>query len=122
MPASRTLRLGKHGVYRSSRENCRSRQLRIYEINTRLHCDRFDRISQAEFDELAHLGFDAVWMMGVWRISDGARRISKITSDDFEGSPYAVPAYEINRELGGRGQFSRLVKRAHASGLSVIVD
>jgi glycosidase len=61
-------------------------------------------------------------MMGVWRISDGARRISKITSDDFEGSPYAVPAYEINRELGGGGQFSRLVKRAHACGLSVIVD
>jgi glycosidase len=96
--------------------------LRIYEINTRVHCNRFDQITQAEFDELAHLGFDAVWMMGVWRISDGARRISKITSDDFEGSPYAVPAYEINREFGGSGQFSRLVKRAHASGLSVIVD
>jgi glycosidase len=96
--------------------------VRIYEINTRVHCDRFDQITQAEFDELAQLGFDAVWMMGVWRISDGARKISKITADDFEGSPYAVPAYEINRELGGRAQFSRLVKRAHASGLSVIVD
>jgi len=60
--------------------------------------------------------------MGVWRISKGARKISKITSEDYEGSPYAVPTYEINRELGGSGQFVRLVKRAHAAGLSVILD
>jgi len=72
--------------------------------------------------ELAQLGFDALWMMGVWRISKGARKISKITSEDYEGSPYAVPTYEINRELGGSGQFVRLVKRAHAAGLSVILD
>ena len=96
--------------------------MRLYEINTRVHCNRFDQVTQAELDELAQLGFDAVWMMGVWSISDGAQRISKITSDDFEGSPYAVPSYEINRDLGGRSQFSRLVKRAHATGLSVIVD
>jgi glycosidase len=96
--------------------------LRIYEINARVHCSRFDQITATELAELAQLGFDAVWMMGVWRISEGASKISKITSEDFEGSPYAVPAYEINRELGGSGQFVRLVKRAHAVGLSVIVD
>jgi glycosidase len=96
--------------------------LRIYEINARVHCSRFDQITATELAELAQLGFDALWMMGVWRISEGARKISKITSEDFEGSPYAVPAYEINRELGGSGQFVRLVKRAHAAGLSVIVD
>jgi glycosidase len=96
--------------------------LRIYEINARVHCSRFDQITATELSELAQLGFDALWMMGVWRISEGARKISKITSEDYEGSPYAVPTYEINRELGGSGQFVRLVKRAHAAGLSVIVD
>ena len=60
--------------------------------------------------------------MGVWRISDGARKISKITSEDFEGSPYAVPVYELNRELGGSSQFTRFVQRTHTAGLSVIVD
>jgi glycosidase len=75
-----------------------------------------------ELAQLAELGFDAVWLMGVWQISAGATRISKITSDDFEGSPYAVPTYEISRELGGQSHFSRLVKRAHTAGLSVIVD
>lgn len=96
--------------------------MRLYEINTRVHCARFDQVTDAELTELRQLGFDAVWMMGVWRISDGVRKISKLTSEDFEGSPYAVPVYEINRELGGRSQFVRLVKRARDEGLSVIVD
>ena len=96
--------------------------VRLYEINTRVHCTTFDQITDAELAELSQLGFDAVWMMGVWRISEGARTISKISSEDFEGSPYAVPLYEINRELGGRSRFARLVKRARGAGLSVIVD
>ena len=96
--------------------------MRVYEINSRVHCERFDQVTEAELDALAQLGFDALWLMGVWRISEGAKRISKITCDDFEGSPYAVPVYEINRELGGRSQFNRLVNRAHTAGLAVLVD
>lgn len=60
--------------------------------------------------------------MGVWRISKGATRISKIVAEDFDGSPYAVPRYKINRSLGGKSAFLALVDRAHALGLSVIVD
>jgi glycosidase len=96
--------------------------LRIFEINARVHCSSFDQITATELAGLSHLGFDALWVMGVWPISEGARKISKITSADFEGSPYAVPKYEISSELGGGSQFRRLVKRAHAAGLSVIVD
>ncbi|MEK6321826.1 MAG: alpha-amylase family glycosyl hydrolase [Acidobacteriota bacterium] len=96
--------------------------MRLFEINTRVHCANFDQITDAELAELSPLGFNALWLMGVWRISDGARKISKITSEDFEGSPYAVPVYEINRALGGRSQFARLVKRARSVGFSVIVD
>lgn len=96
--------------------------MRIYEINSRLRCEKFDQVTESELDALVHLGFDTLWMMGVWRISEGAKRISKITCADFEGSPYAVPVYEINRDLGGRSQFNRLVDRAHRTGLSVLVD
>lgn len=60
--------------------------------------------------------------MGVWQISEGARKISKIISDDYEGSPYAIPIYEFNTALGGKGQFVSLVQRAHRLGLAVIVD
>jgi len=96
--------------------------MRIYEINSRLHCESFDQFTEAELNGLIQLGFDALWMMGVWRISEGAKKMSKITCADFEGSPYAVPVYEINRDLGGRSQFNRLIDRAHRTGLSVLVD
>jgi len=96
--------------------------LRIYEINARVHSSSFEGVTDAQLAELRSLGFDAIWMMGVWKISDGARNLSKITAADFEGSPYAVPEYELNRELGGRPKFLNLVKRAHSAGLRVIVD
>ena len=96
--------------------------MRIYEINTRVHCQSFDQITDAELNELSQLGFDTVWLMGVWRISEGARSISKIVAEDFEGSPYAIPLYKINSSLGGKSKFTALVNRAHAAGLSVIVD
>jgi len=96
--------------------------LRIYEINARARCRNFDQLTQAELDELARLGFDALWPMGVWQISPGAYKISKIVSEDFEGSPYALPRYKFNRFLGGKQKFVSLTKRAHKAGLAVIVD
>ncbi len=96
--------------------------LRIYEINTRVHCQSFDQISKNELAAINNLGFDAIWLMGIWQISEGARRVSKIVSDEFDGSPYAVPSYKFNRELGGKGAFASLVKRAHSARLKVIVD
>ncbi len=96
--------------------------MRIYEINTRLHCQSFDQITAIELEHISRLGFDTIWLMGVWQISPGALRISKITAEDFEGSPYAVPDYKFNRTLGGRKKFRDLVTRAHTAGLRVIVD
>ena len=96
--------------------------MRLFEINTRVHGQSFDEITEAGLMTLAGLGFDAVWPMGVWEISQGARRISKIVSEDFEGSPYAVPRYKFSKQLGGKDGFAALVKRAHKAGLSVIVD
>jgi glycosidase len=96
--------------------------LRLFEINTRVHGQSFDAITQEELTGLSELGFDSVWPMGVWEISDGARRISKVVSEDFEGSPYAVPRYKFSKPLGGKPGFVALTKRAHKAGLAVIVD
>lgn len=60
--------------------------------------------------------------MGVWQISEGARKVSKVISEDFEGSPYAIPVYEFNPAMGGKARFAALAKRAHKSGLAVVVD
>ncbi|MEK6302844.1 MAG: alpha-amylase family glycosyl hydrolase [Acidobacteriota bacterium] len=96
--------------------------MRIYEINTRLQGRTFKDITESDLVHLAELGFDALWLMGVWQISEGARSISKLVSGDFEGSPYAVPVYKFSRELGGKRGFQSLVQRAHKAGLVVIVD
>jgi len=96
--------------------------LRLFEINTRVHGQSFNAITQDELTALAELGFDSVWPMGVWEISDGARRISKVVSEDFEGSPYAVPRYKFNKRLGGKTGFVAMTERAHKARLSVIVD
>lgn len=96
--------------------------MRIFEINTRFQGRTFEDVTESGLMELARLGFDCIWLMGVWQPSEGARRISKLVSDDFEGSPYAVPIYKFNRDLGGKGGFQSLVRRAHKAGLAVIVD
>jgi glycosidase len=96
--------------------------VRIYEINTRVHCSQFGQINETELAWLADLGFDAIWLMGVWQISPGALKISKLVAHDFEGSPYAVPDYRFSKSLGGKTAFDQLVQRAHKAGLKVIVD
>ena len=96
--------------------------MRIYEINTRVHCSNLSEISQGELKGLSGLGFDAIWLMGMWGISRGVLKISKLVSEDFEGSPYAVAEYKFNKKLGGKRQFVALVERAHRAGLKVIVD
>lgn len=96
--------------------------MRIYELNIRVNWRTFDDVTESELLRLSRFGFDALWLMGVWQISDGARSISKLVSDDFDGSPYAVPAYKFSRKLGGKRGFQSLVKRAHKAGLVVIVD
>jgi glycosidase len=96
--------------------------LRIYEINTRLHCPRFDNLTARELSEIKAYGFDAIWLMGVWEISLGAASISKIVNSKYDGSPYAVPEYEFNPRLGGIDSYVGLLARAHAVGLAVFVD
>jgi hypothetical protein len=96
--------------------------LLVYEINSRIHCGKFEEISEAELRDLRALGFDAIWMMGAWGISEGPRKISKVTSQDFEGSPFAIPSYDFNPELGGLESYLVLLERARAAGLSVLLD
>ena len=94
----------------------------IFELNARLFGRRFDEITQADLAYFRKLGFSHVWLMGIWRISPGALRVSKRFSDDFHGSPYAVPAYEVNPDLGDEDALTALRARAHREGLRIIVD
>ncbi|MET0967058.1 MAG: alpha-amylase, partial [Nakamurella sp.] len=98
----------------------------IYEINT---WPWLESISAAEgraidlgsvparyWDELGDLGFDAVWLMGVWQRSPAGIEIALINSDllasftaalpdwreaDVVGSPYCIRDYIVDGHLGG---------------------
>lgn len=96
--------------------------MRIYEINTRTFCDRFDQITQDQLSRLVQLGFDAIWPMGAWRISEGARKISRTMSADYDGSPYALADYQLSPQLGGIEAYQIFRTRANAAGLKVLLD
>jgi glycosidase len=99
-----------------------TRRLRIYEINARNYSSRFDLIRREDLHRLASLGFDALWLLGAWRISDGAKKISKIISPEYDGSPFAIGRYEFSPELGGQSAYLRFLDSAHSAGLSVLLD
>ena len=73
-------------------------------------------IPDTEWDAIANMGFDVVWLMGVWRRSAISRQIEIDNQSahsaysealpnwmpaDVIGSPYSVTAYEPDPRMGG---------------------
>jgi len=67
-------------------------------------------------DQIASLGFDAVWFMGVWErspagieiamrneglLEDFRRALPDFSPEDNVGSPYCVRRYAVDDRLGG---------------------
>jgi hypothetical protein len=119
----------------------------VYEINTWVWLGELSRaggrrvtlgdVPQDELEKLARLGFDAVWLMGVWERSLAARQISRtnpalleeyartlhdFTEEDIVGSPYAVVAYRVDLALGGDDGLADFRTRLGAAGLRLILD
>jgi hypothetical protein len=119
----------------------------VYEINawvwlrelSRAHGREvtFADVPQAELKRLAEYGFDAVWLMGVWERSPGARQISRTnpglleeyartlpdcTEEDIVGSPYAIRRYRVDSRLGANEELAHLRARLRESGLLLVLD
>jgi hypothetical protein len=119
----------------------------VYEINTWVWLDELGRargrrvtladVPQDELERVVSLGFDAVWLMGVWERSPAARRFSRtnpglleeyartlpdFTEDDIVGSPYAVVAYRVDPTLGGDEGLADFRARLSAAGLRLMLD
>jgi hypothetical protein len=98
----------------------------VYEINTWVWLSELSRrygrtislssVPEVEWDRLAGLGIDALWLMGVWERSPSGIRIAmqnKSLVADFQqalpdfslednvGSPYCVRNYVVDMHLGG---------------------
>ncbi len=119
----------------------------LYEVNTRILTYELSRRLGREatlddvpddlLDEWAGIGFDAVWLMGVWTTGAMGRSLAlayvglhaeyrrilpDFTPDDVVGSPYAVQAYAVSPALGGDAAIARLRKRLRQRGLGLILD
>ena len=93
---------------------------------------RSTRCPRAEWDALAALPVDAVWLMGVWQRSPAGLRIAladpaldaanraalpDLRAEDVIGSPYCVRDYVVDERFGGPGGAgggARAARRARA--------
>lgn len=119
----------------------------LYEINTwswleRMSADlgrliQLEDVPDSTWDSIAELGFDIVWLMGVWRRSPESRRITLEDPGNFAqfdralpgwkptdviASPYAVAAYVPDARIGTWDSLDRVRNKLHARGLGLFLD
>ena len=90
-----------------------------------------------EWDAIAALGFDYVYLMGVWRRSPLGRELARMdptlrseydralpgwTEADVPGSPYCIAAYEPDDRMGGWTALDAARAALHERGMGLIVD
>jgi hypothetical protein len=119
----------------------------VYEINTAVWLQRLgrttgrplslDEVPGEEWDALAALPVDAVWLMGVWQRSpaglqialddpalDAANRsaLPDLTAADVIGSPYCVRDYVVDERFGGPAALAAAREQLADRGLALILD
>jgi glycosidase len=119
----------------------------VYEVNTWVWLGELSRregkgidlatVPEPEWDAIAVLGFDAVWLMGVWerspaglaialandRLVESFRRVlPDFTSDDVAGSPYCIRDYTVDARLGGPAGLEAARDALAKRGLGLILD
>jgi len=119
----------------------------LYEINTLPWLNKLREIYGAdltlskvpyeEWHKLKDLGFDYVWLMGVWkrsrRSAEIARGIEALKAqyqsalpnwklEDVVGSPYAIQSYEVDPMLGTSEDLRAAKKVLNELGIGLILD
>ena len=93
------------------------RNLVIYEVYVRNHGPHgtFADV-EADLERIRSMGVDFVWFMPI-------HPIGKIARKGTQGSPYSITDYrEVNPEYGSKADFARLIEKAHALGLRIMID
>jgi glycosidase len=124
-----------------------SRYPSLYEINTwvwlaelatkfRKDID-LSTVPAKEWDAISELGFEAVWLMGVWKRSpagigianqnepllrDFRRALPDFCPVDNVGSPYCVRRYEADSHLGGTKGLACARQELARRGMKLVLD
>lgn len=115
---------------------------RILEVNTRIWLKKkklnsIAEISDSQIDEWKDLGFDYIWLMGIWKtnkdiiaqycfepdlITSYTNALKDWRTEDVIGSPYSIDCYELNPDLGSEFELIKLRERLHKKGIKLILD
>ena len=89
----------------------------IYEVNLRQHTPQGNLVAfEKDLTRLDSLGIDILWFMPI-------NPIGQLNRKGSLGSYYSVKDYKgINPEFGTLADFKRVVDKAHALGMYVIID
>jgi glycosidase len=94
-------------------------------------------IPDQALDELAQLGFDWIWLLGIWQTGHKSQLIARsipelqqefkellpdFTENDVVGSCFAVADYTVHEDFGGEHALNNLHKRLHVRGIKLMLD
>jgi hypothetical protein len=119
----------------------------LYELNTCVWLGELGRrerrpvdlgsVPEGEWKAIAELGFDAVWLMGVWERSPAGlaialedealgesfrRALTDFRAEDVVGSPYCVRDYTVDPRFGGPVGLAAARSALARHGLGLILD
>ncbi len=119
----------------------------LYEWNSRILLNEtahalgrpatLDDVPDSALDRLSSLGFDWVWMLGMWTTGPAGRAVSRRRTDwregflvdlpdcgdeDVCGSPFAIRLYQPSADFGGVEALARFRKRLLDRGLRLMLD
>jgi glycosidase len=119
----------------------------LYQINPRVWlreaADKLGRpatlddIKDGDVDRIAALGFDWLWLLGIWQTGEAGRRVSMTNQEwlrafrellpdledrDICGSCFAITGYTVHTALGGESALKRLRERLAARGIRLMLD
>jgi hypothetical protein len=98
---------------------------------------RLGDVPNAEWEQLRSLGFDLVYLMGVWKRSAAGRLLSRSylpllsrydeslpdwTLNDVAGSPFSIEKYEPDPLLGSWADLEMVGRQLHDLGMRLILD
>jgi hypothetical protein len=119
----------------------------LYEINCWAWLEELGRkygrrvtlgeVPDEEWEELGRLGFDLIWLMGVWQRSPEGRRLMQTDPAGFPefdnalpgwkttqvvGSPYSIQDYQPDSRIGSWKQLDQFREKLHAQNMGLILD